>query len=211
MEALIRLRRGGLRLADTSAWARLLRCMRDLPECLRVSDLPLWTRGSLLRPLAQRPPREFWADVMTHLLREVGVLRGAPVAAAAVASVRPVRAPAKNVVRPTPPFVPPTAPCPGPRDSPRVTPERATFFSAVDAVPAAEVLRSMRQAHTAGSTKVTYAAAVPLYEGACTKNHMAPWPPSCDTLELFAGYLRVNKAFASPVTYWWAIVEESPQ
>ena len=209
VEALLCLRRGGLRAAEASAWARLLRCVRGLPECLRVGDLPLWPWGSLPQPLAQRPPREFWADVVAHLSPEVGVLRGRPGAAAAVASVRPARAPAVGAGRPA--SVPPTTPCPAVQRSPRVTPNRAAFFSAVDTVPAAEALRSIRQAQTAASTKVTYAAAVPLYEGACAKNGIAAWPPSCDTLELFAGYLRVSEAFASPVTYWWAIVEESRQ
>ena len=37
------------------------------------------------------------------------------------------------------------------------------------------------------------------------------WERAGDTLELFADYLRVSEAFASPVTYWWAIVEESRQ
>ena len=114
----------------------------------------------------------------------------------------PVRARAAVAGRPTPASVPPKAPCPGPRGSPWFTPNRAAFFSVVDAVPAAEALRSIRQAQTAASTKVTYAAAVPLCEGACAKNGIAPWPPSCDTLELFAGYLRVSEAFASPVTFW---------
>ena len=35
------------------------------------------------------------------------------------------------------------------------------------------------------------------------------WPPSRDTLEVFAGYLQVSRAFAAPSTYWWAIVDES--
>ena len=34
------LRRGGLRAAEASAWARLLRSVHGLPECLRVGDLP---------------------------------------------------------------------------------------------------------------------------------------------------------------------------
>ena len=153
--------------------------------------------------MAQRPPKRFWADVMAHLAQSVGVPREVPVAAAAAAA-RPGRPSAKRVARPAP--LPSAA---APRASPRVTANCAAFFSAVDAVPAAEALRSIRQAQTAASTKVTYAAAVPLYEGACAKNHMAPWPPSRDTLELFAGYLRVSGAFAAPSTYWWAIVDES--
>ena len=90
-----------------------------------------------------------------------------------------------------------------------MTDNRVAFFSTVDAVRGAEALCSIRQAQAAASTKGTYAVAVPLYEKACAKGHMAPWPPSRDTLELFAGYLRVGEAFASPATYWWAIVDES--
>ena len=50
---------------------------------------------------------------------------------------------------------------------------------------------------------------MPLYEAACARGGLAPWPPSQDTLNLFAGYLKVRCAFASPATYRWAIVEES--
>ena len=49
----------------------------------------------------------------------------------------------------------------------------------------------------------------PLYEAACTRGGLAPWPPSQDTLNLFAGYLKVSNAFASLATYWWAMVEEA--
>ena len=38
---------------------------------------------------------------------------------------------------------------------------------------------------------------------------LAPWPPSKDSLDLFAGYLQVSRAFAAPATYWWAIVDEA--
>ena len=92
----------------------------------------------------------------------------------------------------------------------RVTPNRAAF-SAGDTVPAAEAPRPIRRAQTAASTKVPYAAAVPLYEGACATNGITAWPLSCDTLGLFAGYPRVSKAFAFLVTYWWAVAEESRQ
>ena len=179
---------------------KLLRCVRDLPACLLVDDSPLWSWEALPQALAQGPPKRFWADVMAHLARSAGVPRVVPVAAAA----RPVRPPVVRTARPA------TLPSPTtPRASPRLTANRVAFFSAVEAVPATEALRSIRQAHTAASTKVTYRAVVPLYERACAKGHMAPSPPSRDTLELFAGYLRVSGVFASPSTYWWAIVDES--
>ena len=50
-------------------------------------------------------------------------------------------------------------------------------------------------------------AAVPLYEAACTRGRLDPLPPFRDTLNLFAGYLKVSSAFRSPATYWWAIID----
>ena len=163
LEALVCLRQGGLRSTDGPAW------VRDLPACRLVSDLPLWSRQALLQALAQRPPSRLWADVMAHLVQSLGVPPEVPVAAAA----RPLRPRAMCCARPA------TLPSrTTPRASPRVTANRAAFFSAVDTVPASEALRSIRQAQTAASRKVTYAAAVPLYERACAKGHMLPWPPS---------------------------------
>ena len=76
-------------------------------------------------------------------------------------------------------------------------------------MPPAEALQAIHGARTAESTKGTYRAALPLYEAACARGRLDPWPPSRDTLNLFAGYLKVSSAFESPVTYWWAIVDAS--
>ena len=82
----------------------------------------------------------------------------------------------------------------------RPTPNQTAFYAAVASVPPAEALQAIHGARTAESTKGTYRAAVPLYEAACARGRLDPWPPSRDTLNLFAGYLKVTSAFASPVT-----------
>ena len=67
----------------------------------------------------------------------------------------------------------------------------------------------LRNARTAASTKATYRAAEPLYEASCLRGQLPPWPPSRDSLELFAGYLRESAAFAAPGVYFWGIVESA--
>ena len=84
----------------------------------------------------------------------------------------------------------------------RLTSNQTTFCAAVVSLPPAEALQAIHGARTAKSPKGTYRAAVPLYEAACARGHLDPWPPSRDTLRLFAGYLKVSSAFGSPVTYW---------
>ena len=80
------------------------------------------------------------------------------------------------------------------------TPNRAAF-RAGDTVPAAGAPRSARRAQTAASTKVPYAAVVPLYEGACATNGIAAWPLSRSALGLFAGYPELVRRSRS-----WSLV-----
>ena len=173
-----------------------------------MGDLPLWPWGSFPRPPAQRPPPGVLGRCRGPPVSGGGRAEGEARCCCSCCLCASCPSPAVGAGRPA--SVPPTTPCPAVQHSLRVTPNRAAF-SAVDTVPAAEAPRSVRRAQTAASTKVPYAAAVPLYEGACATNGIAAWPLSCDTLGLFAGYLRVSKAFAFLVTYWWAIAEESRQ
>ena len=107
------------------------------------------------------------------------------------------------------------APAAGPESSPRtprrLTANHAAFYATVEPVPPSEAVWAIQDARTAASTKGTYRAALPLYEAACLKGGLVPWPPSRDTLDLFAGYLKDRMAFASPSTYWWAVVDEARQ
>ena len=59
------------------------------------------------------------------------------------------------------------------------------------------------------STKATYRAAEPLYEASCNAGSLQAWPPTQDSLQLFAGYLRESGAFAAPRVYFWAIVKSA--
>ena len=195
--ALARLRSGGLRPQDGPAWAQLLRCVRLLPRTLPLGELHLWPWGSLPLCPAQRPPPEFWAEVMARLPRATQASRTTPVVAPAPRPC-PVATPAPRPVLRTV----------GPAQR-RPTRNQTAFYAAVASVPPAEALQAIHGARTAESTKGTYRAAVPLYEAACVRGRLDPWPPSRDTLNLFAGYLKVSSAFASPVTYWWAIVDAS--
>ena len=117
---------------------------------------------------------------------------------------RPVRPPAATEVTLGAVAAPLTSGAPR-----RRTVLQATFYAAVDSCPMVLALSCIWQARTAASTKGTYRAAVPLYEGVCDKVRMVPWLPTQDTLKRFAGYLRVSGAFAGPATYWWTIVDES--
>lgn len=45
--------------------------------------------------------------------------------------------------------------------------------------------------------------------GSLFPDTLAVWPPSMETMELFAGYLRPSAAFASPSVYLWAVVESA--
>ena len=135
---------------------------------------------------------------MVSLAGALGTSRPAPTAAP-VPSVRAL------VAKPAPLGTQET-PSRAPR---RLTANQTAFYAAVESVPALDALQLIRSARTADSTKGTYRAAVPLYEVACAKVGLAPWPPSQDTLYLFAGYLKVSMAFAAPATYWWAIVDEA--
>ena len=102
----------------------------------------------------------------------------------------------------------PASPVASPR---RLTASQSAFYATLEAVPPEEAVRALQSARLAESTKGTYRAAVPLYEASCSKGALRPWPPSRDSLALFAAYMKVSLAFASPATYWWAIVEEGRQ
>ena len=67
--ALTRLRQGGLHPGAGPSWCKLLRCAGELPACLPLEDLSLWSRQALPQRLSQRPPFWFWADVMAVLAR----------------------------------------------------------------------------------------------------------------------------------------------
>ena len=198
--ALTRLCQGGLLPGSGPSWGKLLRCVGELPACLSVVDLPLWSWQALPQRLSQRPPSGFWAEVMGALARA----GDAPPPAAAVASAALEHAPTVQCE----PGVAAEAPARAPR---RQTSNQAAFYAAVASVAPADAVRVLQEARTADSTKGTYRAVVPLYEAACVRGGLPPWPPSKESLSVFAGYMKVSMAFASPATYWWAIVEEARQ
>ena len=195
--ALARLRQGGLLPGSGPDWDKLLRCVEELPACLPVESLPQWRWQALPQRRALRPPARFWADVMGALARACD----APKPGAASASACVVRAPVASVLSPAS-----AAPARSPR---KHTKNQAAFLAAVESVTPAEAVRALQEARTATSTKGTYRAALPLYEAACARGASPPWPPSKESLAVFAGYLKVSEAFASPATYWWAVVEEA--
>ena len=84
-----------VRARDGPAWTQLLCSVRLLPLSLPVEELHLWPWGSLPLGPAQRPPQEFWAEVMAHLSRATQAGRSAPVAAPAPLP-HPVATPAQR-------------------------------------------------------------------------------------------------------------------
>ena len=141
--ALARLRGGGLRAQDGPAWAQLLRCVRLLPPTLPLGELHLWPWGSLPLCPAQRPPLEFWVEVMARLPRATQASRPTPVVAPAPRPY-PVATPAPRPVLKTV----------GPAQR-RPTRNQTAFYAAVASVPPAEALQAIHGARTAESTKGT--------------------------------------------------------
>ena len=68
-------------------------------------------------------------------------------------------------------------------------------------VPAGEALAAFRAAQTSGATKASGSTAIPFYEESCASQSLMPWPPSMETTELFAVFLRASEAYKAPVGY----------
>ena len=67
-------------------------------------------------------------------------------------------------------------------------------------------LADLRAARTSDATKAANNAAYPLYRLVCDKLRVPSWPPTTDTLEAFAAYLRFSGAYKA---YWWAIIQRA--
>ena len=70
-------------------------------------------------------------------------------------------------------------------------------------------LADLRAARTSEATKAANSAAYPLYLLVCDKVRLPPWPPSTNTLEAFAAYLRHSGAYKAFRAYWWAIIQRA--
>ena len=91
----------------------------------------------------------------------------------------------------------------------RMTPQQEQFVTTVRDVDVDVALADLRAARTSDSTKAANSAAYPLYRLVCDKLAVPPWPPTTDTLEAFAAYLRFSGAYKAPQAYWWAIVQHA--
>ena len=75
-------------------------------------------------------------------------------------------------------------------------------------------LAEFRAAQTADKSKAAGRAATSLYEETCASQNLSPWPPTLESMELFAAFLRASTkagpdAYKAPVGYWWAILQEA--
>ena len=180
------LRSSGVRQDAPADWDLLLRAAAGLPSVLRAESLPDWPWESL--PAAAGPSRAFYADVMAQLR-----LRLQP--------------PCPLRVRPS------SLPAPAPRTAssaassgPPKTAHQRQFHETVKTVPAAQALADFRAAQTSDKSKAASRAATPLYEDACASQGLSPWPPTLESMELFAAFLRASTkqgpdAYKAPVGY----------
>ena len=148
-----------------------------------------------------------------------GAFGGRAAAGARCCSVRP---PVTLVAQPTalaPPATPST-----PRARTRQTANRAAFYAAVEAFPAAEALQAIWQARTAPSTRSMYGATPPLYDRVCAKGRIVcgplpatPWSCSPGTSRS-AGRSRPRPPTGGPswtspasvgATFAWTAIDRS--
>ena len=195
-QALRRIQGLGLVPRDFGSWPHLLATVALLPDNILASDLPEYPWHGL--PGRQLPARLFGIEVINQL-RAVG--HGAAPLPQAAPPEQPARARAPSRPPPSRPSSAATSP------QLRVTPQRAAYFGMVASVSPGAAVAALREARMAASTKDTYRAAELLCEASCVRGGLQPWPPSGDSLELFAGYLRKSGAFAAPGVYFWGIVE----
>jgi hypothetical protein len=188
------LRSAGVRQDAPADWDRLLRAVADLPGVLRAESMPDVPWDSL--PAAARPSRAFYTEVMLQLR-----LRLQP--------------PCPLRVRPSAlPTLMPRAVPPAASASPPKTAHQRQFLKTVKTVPAAQALADFRAAQTSDKSKAASHAAAPLYEESCASQGLAPWPPTLESMELFAAFLRASTkqgpdAYRAPAGYWWAVLQEA--
>ena len=70
-----------------------------------------------------------------------------------------------------------------------------------------EVVQQLRDSATAKYTQRIYRAAVPLYEASCVRATLVP--PTIQSMEVFAGYLKASGAYLGPAVYWFGVLEEA--
>ena len=80
----------------------------------------------------------------------------------------------------------------------RLTPNQEQFIATVRDVDENVALADLRAAGTSDATKAANSAAYPLCHLVCNKVQFPPWPPTTDTLEAFAAYLRFSGAYKTP-------------
>ena len=91
----------------------------------------------------------------------------------------------------------------------RLTLNQEQFIATVPDVDVDVALADLRAVRTSDATKAANSAAYPLYRLVCEKLRVLPWPPTTDTLEAFAAYLRFSGAYKAPQAYWWAIIHHA--
>ena len=108
---------------------------------------------------------------------------------------------------PVPPMSWPVAASHEPQQRMTLQPEQ--FVATLRDVDVGVALADLRAARTSDSTKAANGAAYPLYRLVRDKLGTPPWPPTTDTPEAFAAYLRFSWAYKAPQAYWWAIVQHT--
>ena len=89
----------------------------------------------------------------------------------------------------------------------RNTLQQHRFLDTVQTLTSQEAVAPITDTRTAASTEATYRAAEPQFEAACARAAQPAWPPTVETLETFAGYLKGSAAFVGPAVYRRAVVE----